>query len=170
MSEPFCTHPGCGKQLSYNPRRKTTLCRSHSAAVTARSPERNAKIAAALTTMHAQQPHLAQERGRKISATLHHRFATDPAFRAMYQQRGREMGALSSAPRTYLNPEIQQRANRKSHLNRLAGIPLEYRDEYRRLGHQHIPAAERRQIIAQQIERDQQEFGRTGKLPRTGGK
>lgn len=165
----FCT---CGKQLAHNPRRKTNLCQRCATAASNRDPVAAEKRGVALRIMHTDPELKARHRAGVIRA-----WESRPRRRAASElMKGRYMH--DAAMREHIRQKAIERwsdpANRARHgrivsASKLRDIPLEYRDEYRRLRkHGGFTAAEARRMIADQVEADTRTYLKTGKLPKTG--
>lgn len=81
-----------------------------------------------------------------------HRAMQDPQFIELRRQQGREIGALNINKTR--SPESRARAGKKISAVKLAAVPSGYRELYRALARQNIPAAERLQLVLDQQDRD----------------
>lgn len=157
---PTCTNEGCETPYTAFRRRKTTLCKRCAAIEAATSPERNAKVSASMKVKHADPVYREHRRG-KLGAGLKAIYA-DPVrgarMRAWCSENGKRQGG------SVAGSDERRRVGRKQTERALGHIPLEYRDDYRRLLGKHFTAAEASAMVLEMVAADQRRYEQTGEL------
>jgi len=154
--ERYCEE--CGKQLERRKRSTSPrdLCAKHSAS----DPGRRQRISASITAKHADPNYSAKR---------------EAALRVAYQRMKREghpvLKVWSDNLRKWrINPSVagseeRRRATAKATATRLAHIPVEYRDEYRRLTKSDkMSAADATRMVLEQCDKDTKHFIATGEM------
>lgn len=148
----------CGAVLKPNPRRKGTRCKPCSARSIATSAEHRKAVSRAMARRWAD-PNQAFALARAISAGI------SEEERERRRQRGR---ICCNARAAAAGSEARARAAIALSRARLGWLPPEYRDDYFHLRRTFkFRAAEARQIIERQIDRDLDRYLATGVLPQT---
>jgi hypothetical protein len=156
----------CGEALCHNPRRKTTMCKRHAIEAAARDPARRAKVSASAKAKHAD-PEYRAKRAPMYAIVARRTLAERPELREVYREtmrRNRRPGG--SEPGT----DERRRAKISELRTKLPDIPLEYREEYRRLSiSDKIPKVDRVRMIQEQMQRDMKRYHETGELQASKG-
>lgn len=148
----------CGAALKPNPRRKGTRCKPCSARAIATSAEHRKAVSRAMARRWAD-PNQAFALARAISAGI------SEEERERRRQRGR---ICCNARAAAAGSEARARASIALSRARLGWLPPEYRADYFHLRRSlKYRAAEARQIIEQQIDRDLDRYLASGVLPQT---
>jgi hypothetical protein len=137
-----------------NGRRAGTRCKRCVARALAQDPAVRAKAGATIREVFTEDR--LRKRGEAVSRQRRARIATDPAFAAKVREAGRQLGlAKLGASRHGPGSPVRMRAGEGVSNRRLAWCPPEYRDIYRfLLKEKHVPAAEARRMVEDQMRHD----------------
>lgn len=130
-----CT--GCGASISTKKRNATGLCRS----CAPKRAERRASVSAKLIVVH-RDPNFQAKRKVSMSKGQRRRLS-DPAEMARARAHCAALGKRYGGA----NNRDQAAVNRRTQAERLADIPLAYRDEYISLGRKGFSAEERKKMV-----------------------
>lgn len=147
----------CGAALKPNPRRKGTRCKPCASRATTTSPAMREACSRAMRRRWAD-PNEAEV----LRNAIRQGCSTPKEI-----ERRRKDGRIPPACRIKASePETRRRAAFTYVQRRLDWLPLEYRDEYRRLTRgRKVRAAEARKLIEKQIRDDLKKYRSTGRLP-----
>ena len=157
---------GCGKEFKRKSGSKTGYCQPcYMRDVHHARPEVRAGISAAMKAKLADPHERAAHRERTRRGRIE-RLERDPEFREMVRQQGKAVGKLGIGGHQPKGSPSRVAAGKSVTRTKLADIPLEYRDLYKRL-RKEFGATESRRMIAEQAAADVRRFAQTGRLQQT---
>lgn len=155
---------GCGQTFPCQRLPKSGYCRPcYRADPSGCLPDLSARLSVAVKTHLADPENREAHRVRTRQGRID-RIQRDPAFREQVRQQGKRVGALGLGHcREPAGSPARKAQGKTLTQTRLGDIPVEYRDDYRRIAKEH-GAEYARHIIAEQVDVDAQRFARTGQL------